>query len=93
MIAALAAAVGVAALLETLFPRVRGVNAVTSITGHRPLVVIPYIRNSSDARALREMKKWLVLVAVTVVVLALVAFHFAVQPLNELLSGPSGIPD
>lgn len=93
VIAALAAAVGVAALLETLFPRVRGVNAVTSITGHRPLVVIPYIRNSSDARALREMKKWLVLVAVTVVVLALVAFHFAVQPLNELLSGPSGIPD
>lgn len=93
VIAAVAAALGVAALLETLFPRVRGVNAVTAITGHRPLVVIPYIRNSLDARALREMKKWLMIAVLTAGVLALVAFHFTVRPLSELLIGFSGFSD
>jgi hypothetical protein len=86
VIAALAAALGAAALLENLFPRVRGVNAVTVITGQRPLVVIPYIKNSQDVRMVREMKSWVIWGALAVGVLALLLLHFAVQPLPELLS-------
>lgn len=86
VIAALAAALGAAALLENLFPRVRGVNAVTAITGQRPLVVIPYIKNSQDVRMVREMKSWVMWGTLAVGVLALLLLHFAVQPLPELLS-------
>ncbi|TNF57181.1 MAG: hypothetical protein EP308_02800 [Burkholderiales bacterium] len=85
--AALAAALGAAALLEALFPRVRGENAVASITGQRPLVVIPYIRNSQDVRMLRQARTWLVLGVAVTGLLGLAFLHFAVQPLPELLSG------
>jgi polysaccharide biosynthesis transport protein len=87
VVAALAAALGVAALLETLFPRVRGVNAVTSITGQRPMVVIPYIRNTLDVQMAKDAKKWILLGALALGSLTLLVLHFAVQPLPELLSG------
>lgn len=90
VIAALAAAFGAAVLLESTFPRVRGVNAVTAITGEKPLVVIPYIKNSTDVRMIREMKSRLIWGALVVSVLALLLLHFSVQPLPELLSSIVG---
>lgn len=87
VIASLAAALGAAALLETLFPRVRGVSAVTSITGQTPMVVIPYIKNSLDDRMTKDAKRWMLLGALALGSLSLLVLHFAVQPLPELLSG------
>jgi polysaccharide biosynthesis transport protein len=93
VIAALAAALGVAALLETMFPRVRGENAVAAITGQKPLVVIPYITNAEDDRVIRDMKKWLMWGAMATVALVLLFLHFTLQPLPELLSGIVGYRD
>jgi polysaccharide biosynthesis transport protein len=93
LIAALAAALGVAMLLETLFPRVRGENAVAAITGQKPLVVIPYIKNAEDDRDIRDMKKWLMWGAMATVALVLLFLHFTLQPLPELLSGIVGYRD
>lgn len=93
VIAALAAALGVAALLETMFPRVRGENAVTAITGQKPLVVIPYIKNAEDVRMLRDTKKLLMWGAMAAVTLGLLILHFTLQPLPELLSRIVGYRD
>jgi hypothetical protein len=93
VIAAVVAALGLAALLETLFPRVRGENAITAITGAKPLVVIPYIKNSQDTRAIRDLKKKLMWSALAAVSLALIFINFALQPLPELLSGIVGFRD
>jgi uncharacterized protein involved in exopolysaccharide biosynthesis len=48
-VAALAAAVGMALLLEMLLGRVWGANALTAIVNQRPLAVIPYITIGSEA--------------------------------------------
>lgn len=93
VIAALAAALGVAALLEAMFPRVRGENAVTAITGQKPLVVIPYIKNAEDERMIKNTKKWLMWGAMAAVTLALLFLHFTLKPLPELLSGIVGPRD
>lgn len=93
VIAALAAALGVAAMLEAMFPRVRGENAVTAITGQKPLVVIPYIKNAEDDRMIKDTKKWLVWGAMAAVTLVLLFLHFTLQPLPELLSGIVGYRD
>ena len=93
VIAALAAALGLAALLEAMFPRVRGENAVMAITGQKPLVVIPYIKNAEDVRMLRDMKTWLMWGAMATVTLALLVLYFTLQPLPELLSGIVGHRD
>lgn len=90
VIAAFAAAAGAAVLLESLFPRVRGLSAVTSITGHRPMVVIPYIKNSQDARMMRDLRMWVALGVLLAVAMALTLLHFAVQPLPEMFSDMFG---
>lgn len=93
VIAALAAALGVAALLEAMFPRVRGENAITAITGQKPLVVIPYIKNAEDDRSIRDAKKRLTWGAMAALTLVLLLLHFTLQPLPELLSGIVGYRD
>jgi polysaccharide biosynthesis transport protein len=84
-VVALAASVGVMGLLEFLFARVRGVNAVTAITGQRPMVVIPYITTRSEmARAWAPYKR-AIGVAVGLGVLGIAAIHFLITPLHTLL--------
>ncbi|PKO70021.1 MAG: lipopolysaccharide biosynthesis protein [Betaproteobacteria bacterium HGW-Betaproteobacteria-16] len=81
----LAAAAGVVVVLENLFARVRGVNAVSAITGQRPLVVIPYISTMAELRAshaLRKRSAWLIASAG---LLCLVLIHLFIMPLNTLL--------
>lgn len=82
---ALAAAAGVVLLLEKMFARVRGANAVHAITGLRPMVVVPHISTAAEAltaAALRRKVVWS-LAAFGLMCIALV--HYLIIPLNTLL--------
>lgn len=82
---ALAAGAGVMVLLEMLFARVRGINAVAAITGQRPMVVIPYIETRHEAAQAGAMRKRAIGMAAGAGVLGLAAVHFLVMPLHTLL--------
>lgn len=82
---ALAAAAGMAVVLETLFARVRGINAVTALTGQRPMVVIPYISTTAEAQAATVLRKRLIVTAAGLGLAFLALFHALVMPLHTLL--------
>lgn len=82
---ALAASAGVMMLLETLFARVRGINAVTAITGQRPMVVIPYIETRNEAAETLVLRRRAIGVAAGLGVLGLAAVHFLITPLHTLV--------
>lgn len=82
---ALAASAGVMVLLEMLFARVRGVNAVSAITGQRPMVVIPYIQTPHEATETLALRKRAIGIAAGLGVLGLAAVHFLVTPLHALV--------
>lgn len=82
---ALAAGVGVMGLLEFLFARVRGINAVTALTGQRPMVVIPYIETRSEVEQAWAPRKRAIAIASGVGVLGLAAVHLLITPLHTLL--------
>lgn len=85
-VVALAAGAGVMALLEFLFARVRGINAVTALTGQRPMVVIPYIETRSEVvQAWTPRKRAIIAATGLVGVLGLAAVHVLVTPLHTLL--------
>lgn len=79
---ALAAAGGVVALLETLHGRVRGVEAVTAITGLRPMVTVPYITHSAEAAHNRRLLLQLGAGAGAVVLVGVAVVHFLYMPLD-----------
>ncbi len=86
LLVALAAAAGVMALLELLFARVRGINAVTALTGQRPMVVIPYIETRAEvAQAWTPRQRALFAATGVVGVLGLAAVHVLITPLHTLL--------
>jgi polysaccharide biosynthesis transport protein len=72
-------------LLEMLFARVRGVNAVTALTGQRPMVVIPYITTSDDIRSTQLLRKRFFGLAVGLGLISLLVVHTLIAPLPELL--------
>lgn len=82
---ALAAAAGVVVLLETIFARVRGVNSLTALTGHRPMVVIPYITSKSELLAARTLRKRLIGLMVGLALIGLVMIHTLIMPLQAIL--------
>lgn len=82
---ALAAAVGVAVLLETLFTRVRGVNALTALTGQRPMVVIPYIATAAEAQSALLLRRRLIILGAGAGLVFIALFHALVMPLPTLL--------
>ena len=82
---AMASSGGLAALLEMLYGRVRGVEAVTAITGQRPMVVIPYITVAAEAARQRRLLWMLAGGVVLAGLLGLAAIHFFYQPLDILL--------
>lgn len=82
---ALAAGFGVMGLLEFLFARVRGINAVTALTGQRPMVVIPYIETRSDVAQSWTPHKRAIGIALGLGALGLAAVHVLVTPLHTLL--------
>jgi len=76
---------GLATLLEMLYGRVRGLEAVTAITGQRPLVIIPYITVAAEAARRRRVLIGLAAGVAAAGVLSLVALHFLYQPLDILM--------
>ncbi len=84
-VAALAAAVGVAFLLEMVFAKVRGINAVTALTGLRPMAVIPYISTSAELQSMQLLRKRLMIGLVVSGLAAVVLFHTMIMPLQNLL--------
>jgi polysaccharide chain length determinant protein (PEP-CTERM system associated) len=83
---ALAAAAGVAVVLETIFSRVRGVNAMAALTGARPMVVIPYITTKAELRSTQLLRKWFIGLAVGLGLIGLVVVHTLFVPLHTLLT-------
>lgn len=81
----LAAAIGVALLLEMVFARVRGVNALTALTGRRPMVVIPYIATSAEMQASQLLRKRLVLILSGIGLAGVLVVHTLVVPLHTLV--------
>ncbi|MCU0762425.1 MAG: hypothetical protein MUF76_05450 [Hydrogenophaga sp.] len=82
---AMAAAGGMAFLLETLFARVRGAGALTAITGRRPLVVVPYIDTPSETRHMQTLRQRAIWIASGLGVLVLALVHTTITPLHTLL--------
>lgn len=82
LVFAVGAGVGFAFLLEALSPAIRGRDALYAISGMQPLVVVPYIETEKETK--KEQGKWLrlAIIGVVIVVVALVAFHFLVKPLD-----------
>jgi polysaccharide biosynthesis transport protein len=60
---ALAVSIGAAIVLESLDKRIRGVEALTHVLGHRPLVVIPYLYIEEESRSIKRKKMLEVIVA------------------------------
>src|SRR5690606_30878110 len=77
---ALAAAAGVAVLLELMFARVRGRNALTAITGQRLMVVIPYIATEAEQRSNQLQHKRFVGLLIGLGLIGLVMVHFLISP-------------
>ncbi len=82
---ALAAAAGVAILLEVIFARVRGSNALTALTGQRPMVVIPYISTDAELQSTQSLHKRFTGLMVGLGLICLVMVHVLVVPLHTLL--------
>ncbi|MEZ5645311.1 MAG: hypothetical protein R3E99_09195 [Burkholderiaceae bacterium] len=82
---AIAAAIGIVIVLELLFGRVRGVSAITSLTGQRPMVVIPYITTSEELHMNQAVRRRLTWTGLAFVVLVLASVHVFITPLQVLL--------
>ncbi|MEI2635694.1 MAG: Wzz/FepE/Etk N-terminal domain-containing protein [Methylotenera sp.] len=81
---AIAAAIGLAVLMEALDKRVRGVDMLASIMKIQPMATIPYITNKAEVKR----KKNIVLHTLTSILitafLVLFLVHFLVMPLDML---------
>lgn len=84
-VAALAAAVGIAVLLEMLLARVWGVSALTAAVKQRPLAVIPYIAIGAETQAFERWRKRSAYLVLGLGVLVLLVVHFWVTPLQTAL--------
>ena len=82
--AALGGALGLAGLLELLEGKLRGVEAVTSVIGVRPLVIIPYIYTQQELNRKRNTTRYVLLAIGLIVIIVLLAIHFLWMPLDLL---------
>lgn len=80
--AALAGAIALVALLETLDKRVRGVESLTSLMNMRPLVVIPYITTLSELKRKKNLTRYALMVIIALIFISLIIIHFLVMPLD-----------
>lgn len=81
---AIGAAAGMALLLETMFARVRGVNALTALAGQKPMVVIPYISTVAEVQAGVLLRKRLIVLLVAGGLVCLAVIHLMIAPLHTL---------
>jgi len=84
LFAALAAAIGIAVLLEMLNQRIRGKGALTMLIGQSPLVEIPYITTSDEHKKRKQLIKRIIIAAAILFAVALLVIHFAYMELDLL---------
>jgi len=92
-VVAVGAAVGIAMLLEMLFARVWGANALASAINQRPLAIIPYIANAAEGNALVQWRKRALLIALVLGSLVLLAVHLWVMPIQDMLASVTSRQD
>lgn len=85
VLAALGSALGIAGLLELLEGKLRGVEAITSVIGVRPLVVVPYIYTQQELNRKRNTTRYLLVAIGLILIIILLAIHFLWMPLDLLL--------
>ena len=81
---ALAAAGGIALLLEMLNQRIRGKGALAAVLGKSPLVEIPYITTTGEHLKRKTLIKNAVIGFVLFLVVSLIVVHFAYMELDLL---------
>ena len=84
-LAAIASALALAALLESLDKRVRGVESLTNLIKMRPLVVVPYITTLGELKREKSMFRYGAFTLIAGLILALLLIHFLVMPLDLLI--------
>ncbi len=84
ILAALAAGAGVVYLVENMNSGIRSAQMLAHVAGMPPLVVIPYLENSTDRRRRRRNLALLWVFAIVTVIATLVAIHFLYKPLDIL---------
>jgi hypothetical protein len=82
---ALAAGVGIAVLLEVVFARVRGVNALTALTSQRPMVVIPYITTLAETHSTHLLRRRFIGLMAGLGLAGILVIHTLFVPLHTLL--------
>ena len=85
VLAALGSALGLAGLLELLEGKLRGVEAITSVIGVRPLVIVPYIYTQQELNRKRNTTRYVLVAIVLILIIILLAIHFLWMPLDLLL--------
>jgi succinoglycan biosynthesis transport protein ExoP len=81
---AIASAVGLAVLMETLDKRVRGMDALASIIKLQPIAAIPYITNAAELERKKHLLTYTFFSILTISVFVLLLVHFLVMPLDIL---------
>ena len=85
VIAAFGAAIALAALLEVLEGKLRGVDAVTSAINMRPLVIVPYVHTQLELKRKKNTTRYVLLAIGLLLIFLLIAIHFLWMPLDLLL--------
>jgi polysaccharide chain length determinant protein (PEP-CTERM system associated) len=83
---AAAGSAGLAGMAESLLGTVRGLEAISSALGQRPLVNIPYIPVAAEAGQRRRNYMLAGIGLAIVILLALAATHFLYMPLDVVVS-------
>lgn len=73
---------GTVGIAEAMDTKVRGRQGVQQILTAPPLAAIPYIYADGEKRRTRSPVKFFVTVMLVVIVAGLIAFHFAIKPLD-----------
>ena len=82
VVLALASGFGAVALTEMLDSTINSSKAVTAILGVEPLASIPYFESHKEYQSDKTRRRTLLIIMAIVGILAVVAFHFIVMPLD-----------
>jgi polysaccharide chain length determinant protein (PEP-CTERM system associated) len=79
---ALAAAVGLVFMIETMDKRVFGSDALTHLLTERPLAVIPYMTTQEEAAQRKRLKRWTITGGLCAGILIAIGIHNFYMPLD-----------
>jgi polysaccharide biosynthesis transport protein len=82
---AIAAALGSVFLLESINARVRGAEALASITKVRTMVTIPYIYTQAEIKRKKYFYRYVLIGIVAFVLISLLIIHLLIMPLDLLV--------